>query len=96
MGRSTTPAYRVEYEASVSMTSAAYDYKRHGPPSNAVADEIRNKLNESFAPGGVNAHVNADGGLLAHISKLSIVWNKGAMKGDAVAVSTMPMFEVAP
>ena len=95
MGTSYIPTYRVEYRDSTMHRHAAskwltYDYKRHGKPTDAKAEDMRKMLNTSFAPGGVNFHASKATGVLIHVNRLKIVRQAdNAVMGEAVA----PMFE---
>lgn len=68
MGRSTTPAYRVEFEtaAPIALTPMAWRVrddglaKGFGKPTDANLATFVEDLNASFDPGGVNEHVGQD------------------------------------
>ena len=96
MGRSYKLKYYVTYRDNTMSPAMndnwiTYDSKRHGKPTDAVAENIRKKLNESFAPDGVNYHVSTARGVVIHVTKLKIIrQSDDAVMGEATA----PMFEV--
>ena len=65
-----TPAYRVELIIDGKLSVVAYDYKRHGQPTDSVAREIRTVWTESFKDGGANAHLGA-----TEVSSVKILHN---------------------
>ena len=96
MGRSYTPKYRVEYRDNTMNRFAAskwltYDAKRLGKPSDASAEKLRQSLNKSFAPGGVNWNVSVAAGVVVHVQSVKIVRQAD---NEVVATATAPMFEV--
>ena len=66
-----TPAYRANLTINGKTSEITYDYKRHGAPTDAVAENIRIVYNESFAPGGANADENET----LHVSNVEIYRN---------------------
>lgn len=95
MGRSYTPAYRIEAECNVpGMSFFAWDVKIHGKPTDANAEKYRVSMNDSFQPGGVNEHIARGDQVVPHIIGIKIVAQKGAKAGQVVAEARMPMFEV--
>lgn len=96
MGRSYTPTFRVEYYDNTMHPLATprtlmYDYKRHGKPTAARAEDMRQMLNKSFAPGGVNFHASQAAGVVIHVTRLKIVRQSCT---TVVAEARAPMFEV--
>jgi len=93
MGRSVTPTYRVEVVTNVGrITPMAWDCKRDGRPNQKNIDQWRVDINKSFQPDGVNWHVSESSGIVQHISKATVIRQS---THEVVAVSEMPMFEVA-
>ncbi len=100
MGRSYTPKYRVEYRDNTmyvdgrvpTMYPGRVSWPSHlGKPSNAKAEDLRRKMNQSFQPGGVNGHVSNALNTVVHIYRLWVVEQK---TGTWVAETTAPAFEV--
>jgi hypothetical protein len=96
MGRSFTPTYRVEYRTNNMHPNApsnwlTYDYKRHGKPTAAKAEDMRKRLNTSFDRDGINFHVSKAAGVVLHVTSLKIVHQEST---EVVAEATAPMFEV--
>ena len=99
MSRSFTPKYRVEYRDNTmfighvpTMHPARMSWPSHlGKPNNAKADSLRRKMNQSFQPGDVNAHVSNGMGTVVHIHRLWVIEQK---TGSWVAEANAPSFEV--
>ena len=107
MGRSYTPKYRVEYRDNSmflpitreaprcripTMHPARMSWPKHlGKPDNAKAEDLRRKMNQSFQPGDVNAHVSNALGVVVHIYRLWVIEQK---TGQWVAEANAPAFEV--
>lgn len=88
MGKSFTPKYRIEFHSNTNMTAAAW--KGQDVFIDRLEAHVRH-LNESFRPGGVNAHV-ADGlGFIPYISRARIVRQSD---DQMVTEWTAPAFEV--
>lgn len=56
MGRSITPAYRIELEGPVYATPMAWQ-RSYGRPTAANLAKVVETYNDSYGPEGVNAHV---------------------------------------
>lgn len=87
MGKSYTPKYRIEFHANTNMTAAAWK----GQVTTARLEAHVRSLNESFRPGGVNAHVSEGLDRIVHIHRARIV-----RQSDDSPISewTMPAFEI--
>ena len=87
MGKSFTPKYRIEFHSNTNMTAAAWK----GQATTARLEAHVRHLNESFRPGGVNAHVGDGLGFIPYISRARIV-----RQSDDSMISdwTAPAFEV--
>jgi hypothetical protein len=108
MGRIVTPPYRVEYSTNTLLMgkiradgASRVDNRRvllmswrkeDGRPSDKTLEVWRVGYNQSFQPGGANAHVSEAFGVVGHIHWARVV----RQRDDAVVCEvTMPMFEVA-
>jgi hypothetical protein len=70
MGRIVTPKYRMEVKTNVgSLTPAAW---RGRVTSKRLADHVEG-LNQSFQPGGINAHVSDAKGAVMYVYAASII-----------------------
>ena len=93
MGRSITPAYRIETmdneRPGLWRQFACWDGKRFHWPTAAKLEQWRQDLNASFLPGGVNAHLSSQAVL--HVYRARVIrQSDGAM----VTETTAPTFEV--
>ena len=94
MGRTTTPTFRAELTTNVrnvNLTDAAWNCRTMGRPTVENAEAYRQRLNASFAPGGVNGPVR-DTDVVIHVSRVRIVRQSN---NEVVAEAVAPMFEVA-
>lgn len=89
MGRSVTPTFRVEVTANVHITDMFWSVKQSGKPTAENAEKFRKMLNESFAPGGVNAPKGDE--IVPHISKVRVIRQS---TNAVVAEASAPLFEV--
>ena len=97
MGRSITPTFRVEFHdnpfAAVDLgvrNSFCWNTKSFGRPTAANLAAWREKMNASYAAGGVNEHVSEGRGYVIRISAARVVRQS---TGAVVAEFTAPMFE---
>ncbi len=100
MGKSYTPKYRVEYRDNTmvvdmhvpTMHPGRISWPSNlGKPTNAKAEDLRRKMNQSFQPGDVNGHVSKSLDVVVHIYRLWVIEQK---TGQWVAEANMPAFEV--
>lgn len=100
MGKSYTPTYRAEYKDQTGKWNMIHwnSTKRpgvstpHGKPTNENAEKLRQALNRSFAPGGVNEHVSKGAGFVVHVTEIVVVRQRD---GNVMARACAPMFEAA-
>lgn len=57
MGRSITPKYRVELAGNIRVTPMAWQ-RSYGRPTAANLAKMVQGYNDSYRPGGVNAHIS--------------------------------------
>lgn len=100
MGKSTIPAYRVEYttqqhgaawwSSMIWHVKSGVNRTGYGMPTDANVEKWRVAMNRSFQPGGSNAHLADARGYVPHINKVRVIEQKS---GRVVATAKMPMFE---
>lgn len=69
MGRSTTPAYRVEFETTgrtLALTPLCWSVKQDGRPTESNLLRLVATMNRSFEPDGANSRVGALGVRITH------------------------------
>lgn len=91
MGRSTAFIYSLDVEANVNMDMFGWEVKTHGKPTAENAERYRRTMNESFQPNGHNWHISQQMGVVAHLSKVTIVRQRD---GKVMAEANAPAFEV--
>ena len=92
MGRSYTPKYRIEVKCNVPMDwLGCWDSKQYGRVSNVNAEKYRTTFNQSFLPGGVNAHVSEARGVVPWIYHVDVVRQSD---GKVMASAHAPAFEI--
>ena len=89
MGTSRTTTYRVEYNTNLD-GNMVQTMCWKGRATQARLEDWRRTYNRSFQPGGCNAHLATERGVL-HITKARLVLQES---GVVVARTEMPMFEV--
>ncbi len=92
MGRVTTPTFRVEIKtnAPAYLTDGVWNSRTMGRPTAENAEAYRQRLNQSFLPGGVNGPRN-DTDVVIHVHTIRIVRQSN---NEVVAEAKAPMFEV--
>lgn len=92
MGKSVTPKYRAQYYDQSGKHMIDWCCKRNGRPTEANAEKLRQSLNKSFGPDGVNYHVSKAAGYIIHVHKVDI--ERNTLYGEIVATAKAPLFEV--
>lgn len=93
MGKIVAPKYYVAaFYRKPNGAIAKMDLDWKGRPSESKLEEKRKKLNESFLPGGINAHVSDSNSGIIYIFRMEIRENRPS--GAVVCTAKAPMFEV--
>ncbi len=98
MGKSYTPAFRIEVDdvrrpdgsGYIHSTGAAWR-REYGRPTSKNLGEYMRRLNDSLKPGGVNAHISRSYGFMPFHSSARIVRQS---TGETVAAWEAPLFSV--
>lgn len=90
----TTPKYRVETRETGNpdpriTESNTYPWK--GRATVTRLEDWRQRMNKSFAPGGINFHVSKSRGVVIHIKGAKIIRQSD---GEVIAETQAPLFEV--
>jgi len=97
MGRIITPTYRAEYQDQSGWHAINWNVRgsanvtAHGKPTDANAEIMRGKLNESFTHNGCNHHVSVAVGYLIYVRQLRIIHQ---FSGQQIATTHGPAFEI--